>query len=79
MEKTEIETNETPTPAPIYGDVTNPKWANADHTMINMDVFFFPLNETVPFTASPNDPEPHGRELFERAVAGEFGPIADHD
>ena len=33
---------------------------------------------TIPFGADPNDPEPHGRELFARAVAGEFGPIAEY-
>lgn len=30
----------------------------------------------VPFTASESDPEAHGRELFTRAAAGEFGPVA---
>jgi hypothetical protein len=29
-----------------------------------------------PFSASAEDPEPHGRDAFARAVAGEFGPIA---
>lgn len=32
----------------------------------------------IPFTASPDDPEDYGRELFARAKAGEFGPIADY-
>lgn len=30
----------------------------------------------IPFTASPNDCEELGRELYKRAVAGEFGEIA---
>lgn len=30
----------------------------------------------IPFTANPNDEEEHGRDLYARAVAGEFGPIA---
>lgn len=34
------------------------------------------LNEEVSFCASPNDSEAHGRDLFARAIAGEFGPIA---
>ena len=29
----------------------------------------------VPFTASPSDIEPHGREIFTRCRSGEFGPI----
>jgi hypothetical protein len=34
------------------------------------------LHTEVPFVATPNDTEAHGRELFARATAGEFGPIA---
>ena len=33
----------------------------------------------LPFTASPDDVEPHGRDLYARAVAGEFGPVAPAD
>lgn len=32
----------------------------------------------VPFTASPDDVEEHGRDLYARAVAGEFGEIAPY-
>lgn len=38
-------------------------------------VIFDPM-EPVPFTASPDDTEPHGVELYNRAMAGEFGEIA---
>ncbi len=31
----------------------------------------------VPFTASPND-LPHSVEIYNRCVAGDFGPIADY-
>lgn len=30
----------------------------------------------IPFTASATDVEAHGRDLFKRAAAGEFGPVA---
>lgn len=40
-------------------------------------VIFDPM-EPVPFTASPDDPEPHGVELYNRARAGEFGEIAPY-
>jgi len=30
----------------------------------------------IPFTASPNDVEQLGRDLYAEAIAGEFGPIA---
>ena len=29
----------------------------------------------VPFTASPNDPEEHGRIIFKEAEEGKLGPI----
>ena len=35
-----------------------------------------PIFGVIPFTASPDDPEDYGRDLFTRAKAGEFGPIA---
>lgn len=35
-----------------------------------------PVFGLIPFTASPNDCEAHGRDLFARAKVGEFGPVA---
>lgn len=32
----------------------------------------------IPFTASADDPESHGRELYSKAIAGEFGTIAPY-
>jgi hypothetical protein len=32
----------------------------------------------VPFTASPDDPEPLGQALYAAAMAGEFGPVAEY-
>lgn len=55
--------------------VANPKWANEAQTLIEMSVDVEGLG-VVPFTASASDVEPHGRDLFNRAVAGEFGPVA---
>ena len=40
-------------------------------------VIFDPM-EPVPFTASPDDSAPHGVELYNRAMAGEFGSIAPY-
>lgn len=37
-----------------------------------------PAYGPIPFTASPDDSEPLGRDLYARAVAGEFGPIAPY-
>lgn len=34
-----------------------------------------PVHGWLPFTASPHDVEQHGRDLYARAVAGEFGEV----
>jgi hypothetical protein len=39
-------------------------------------VKFAEFDEELPFGATNHDPHDHGRDLFERAEAGEFGPIA---
>ncbi|WP_434664391.1 tail fiber assembly protein [Aeromonas sp. NJAU223] len=44
---------------------------------LNMEVLFSHLQEFVPFTASRNDCEEHGRELYSRAMFGEFGDIRE--
>lgn len=56
-----------------YKTATNLRWSGTD--MIDMTVDFEGIGP-VPFTATPNDCEEHGRELYARAVAGDFGPIA---
>lgn len=55
----------------------DPIWANRSKTLINLTVRFEEINEDLPFTANPNDSEAHGRDLFSRALAGEFGIISD--
>ncbi|WOX50086.1 tail fiber assembly protein [Aeromonas sp. XH] len=42
---------------------------------LNMEVLFAHLPMFVPFTARRDDIEPHGRELYSRAMFGDFGPI----
>ncbi|MEG0006590.1 MAG: tail fiber assembly protein [Aeromonas sp.] len=44
---------------------------------LNMEVLFAHLPAFVPFTALRDDIEPHGRELYSRAMFGEFGPIEE--
>lgn len=55
----------------------SPKWANQEHTLINLNVEFAHCG-TVPFTASQTDIESHGVELFNRAIAGDFGTISEY-
>jgi len=42
---------------------------------IDLTVKFSHFPEPVQFTATPHDIEPHGRELYRRAVAGEYGDV----
>ena len=58
-------------------NVRNPQWANAEHTKINVALETDVFGE-IPFSASPDDVEAHGREIFAEAVAGRFGPIAEY-
>lgn len=58
----------------IYAN--SPRWANRSQTLIDLVVRFEEIDEDLPFTANPNDSEAHGRDIFSRAVAGEFGEIA---
>lgn len=56
----------------------NPIWANADNTMIDLTIKWDGINDEYPFTASPTDVEVHGRAIFEQALQGAFGPIAEY-
>lgn len=56
--------------------IKSPKWANAEQTLVNVEVNFEHLpEEFVWFTASPNDTTSYGKDIYSRAVAGEFGAI----
>ena len=56
----------------------NPVWANAEHTMIDLTIKWDGINEEYPFSASPTDVEAHGRAIYEAAVAGQFGEVAEY-
>ena len=55
----------------------NPVWANAEHTMIDLTIKWVEIDEELPFTASPDDCEEHGRAIFAAAVAGEYGAVTE--
>jgi hypothetical protein len=62
-----------------YSNVKNLKWADKEHTSIDLECNFSHLgNEVVPFTANPNDVMEYSVDLFNRCVAGEFGEIAEY-
>ena len=56
----------------------DPKWVDAEHTMIDLTIKWDSFPEELPFTASPNDVEEHGRLIFAAAAAGQFGEVAEY-
>jgi len=63
----------------VYLSVSNPRWANAEHTQIDCDVIFVDLGPTpVPFTAVASGDLPHAHQIFEECVSGKYGPIAEY-
>ena len=57
-----------------YTTVTNLKYVVADNSVIECYVDFVGIGN-VPFAAWPNDTEAHGREIYQKAVNGDFGAI----
>ena len=60
-----------------YTNVTIPKYGNSDNSCIDCMVDFEAIG-VVPFTACPMDDEAHGVEIYNRCIAGDFGPIAPY-
>lgn len=59
--------------------LSNPRWANAEHTAIDCEITTSQFgDEVLPFTASQNDVEPHGRAIFADIVAGVYGSISEY-
>ena len=54
----------------------SPAYASEDGSCISLMVKFAEFNEELPFGATNHDPHEHGRNIYERAIAGEFGDIA---
>ena len=58
----------------------NPKWANPEKNMIDLEVDFSPLDEEwLDYTASPKDSTvEHSRYLYTQAINGAYGDIGDY-
>jgi len=61
-----------------YSKVHSPKWANKAKTKIDCFVQFSHMKHEVCFTASPDDVMRHGKEIFAKCMAGEFGQVSDY-
>ena len=67
-------------------DAKNPVWADKEKTTITLDCKFSHYAEIgitenngyASFCAHPDDSEPHGVEILEKAKAGEYGVIGDY-
>ena len=57
--------------------ISNPRYAAAGHSAVDVDLNLED-GRVLPFTASPNDPEPHGRQLYADLAEGKHGPIAPY-
>jgi len=55
-----------------------PQYADPQNRTVRLIVEFEELLHLgeLPFLATPDDIEPHGREILQRALDGEFGEIA---
>lgn len=53
----------------------NPQYNSEDQQQIFLEVKFEEFNEELPFNATSFDTEEHGRDLYRRAKAGEFGEV----
>lgn len=56
-------------------NAARPRHYAGEPDSITLDVLFAHLPEPVQFAARRDDPEEHGRELYIRAMFGEFGDI----
>ena len=64
-------------------EARNPAYANVEETVIDLEVKFAEIIDNgepvfIPFTATADDVESHGRELHTRAESGEFGTIQSY-
>lgn len=56
----------------------NPQYAAPDNSLIDLE-WNHPEFGWIPFTASTDDTEEHGRDIYAAAITGEYGPIAPYD
>lgn len=59
-------------------EIRNPVFANEEGNIINVEILLEGWGEFIPFSASPQDVEEHGRSIFLRALEGEFGEVAPY-
>jgi hypothetical protein len=58
-----------------YSNVTNPVYGDASNKTIKCLVEFAGFPDPLPFTATAEDPEAHGGEIYAELVAGKYGAV----
>lgn len=61
-------------------DAKNPRWDNAEHTSMTVDVLFAELESLgyIPFGAVDEADTTHGQLIWDNAIAGLYGLIAEY-
>ena len=54
------------------------KWENEDHSFFSCTVKYAEFAEELPSGVNGTDPLPHIREMWDKANAGHYGPIAEY-
>lgn len=63
----------------ILTSLFNPRWVDFERTAIDCEITTSQFgDEPLPFTASLNDVEPHGRAIFADLMAGKYGLIGEY-
>ena len=62
----------------MWKKISNPQWADKDHTAVNCMVKFEHIEQAVPFTATASDTEAYGRDIYAACLRGEAGEIAEY-
>jgi hypothetical protein len=56
----------------------NPQYSSANNESIYLIVKFVEFADELPFGATSYDVEPHGVELYNNAIAGQYGEVAPY-
>lgn len=57
----------------------SPRYSQEDESVINLIIKFEHLDSEVEFSASLNDVEEHGRNIYIAAKAGEYGDVQPYE
>lgn len=59
-------------------NIRSPVYSNSDQTTIDMMVDIYDHGNGLMFTASPDDPSEHGRDIYHALMNGDYGDIAEY-